>query len=49
VFEIEGLRYVAVAQELAGIPGTALGGAVADLSFRRDDIVAALDLLITGI
>ena len=49
VFEIEGKRYVAVAQELAGIPRAVLGGAVTDLSSGREGIIAALNLLIAGI
>ena len=49
VFEIEGRGYVVVTQEIAGIPRSTLGGAVIDLSSRRDDIVAALSLLIAGI
>jgi len=47
--EVDGKRYVAVAPELAGVSRKALGAQVGDLSDRRYDIVAALDLLITGI
>lgn len=46
--EILGESYVAVTPELAGIPRSVLGDAVAHLSHRRDEIVAALDLLLTG-
>jgi len=35
--------------QLAGIPVRRLGTQVADLAQYRDEIVAALDLLITGI
>jgi len=35
--------------QLAGIPVRRLGTKVADLTQHRDEIVAALDLLITGI
>jgi toxin CcdB len=34
---------------LAGVSLKSLGEQVADLSPRRDEIIAALDLLITGI
>ena len=39
----------AVTPELAGIPRKSLGVQVGDLSHRRYDIIAALDLLYTGI
>lgn len=48
-FEIDGKQYVMVTPQLAGIPKKLLGAKVADLSTRRDEILAALDLLITGI
>ena len=35
--------------ELAGVSRKALGAPVADLGHRRDEIVAALDFLVTGI
>lgn len=47
--EVDGKQYVMMTPQLAGIPKKLLGPAVASLSSRRDDIVAALDLLITGI
>lgn len=47
--DVEGASYIAVTPELAGIPRKALGARVADLAHRRNDIIAALDLLITGI
>ena len=46
---VDDASYVAVTSELAGIPEKALGAQVGDLSAHRYDIVAALDLLITGI
>ncbi len=49
VFEIEDLQYVMMTPQLAGIPRKSLGATVADLSAHRDAIIAALDLLITGI
>jgi toxin CcdB len=47
--EVDDASYVAVTPELAGIPRTSLGVQVGDLSHRRYDIIAALDLLLTGI
>jgi toxin CcdB len=47
--EINGAIYVAVTSELAGVSRKALGAPVADLGHRRDEIVAALDFLVTGI
>ena len=47
--EVQGKPYVAVTPQLAGISGKELGPQVGDLSSRRGEIIAALDLLITGI
>lgn len=47
--KIGGTEYVLVVQELAAIPMSALGAQVASLRSRRDDVVAALDLLFTGL
>lgn len=47
--EIDGAPYIAVTPELAGIPRKSLGVQVSDLSDRRYDVIAALDLLLTGI
>jgi len=46
---IRGVEYVLVFQELAAIPATALGDPVASLAERRSELVAAIDLLFTGI
>ncbi|MFZ5654156.1 MAG: CcdB family protein [Pseudomonadota bacterium] len=48
-FEIEGKQYVMMTPQLAGIARKQLGAQVSDLTAQRDDIIAALDLLITGI
>jgi toxin CcdB len=48
-FEVEGKQYVMMTPQLAGISKKQLGAKVADLSSHRDEIIAALDLLITGI
>lgn len=49
VFEIEGRRMVLLTPELAGVSRKPLGEKIASLADRRDSIIAALDLVITGI
>lgn len=49
VFEIEGKSFAMMTPQIAGIPKQSLGTVAADFSANRDEIVAALDLLITGI
>ncbi len=49
ILDIEGKLHVMVTPQLAGISKKQLGALVADLSSERDAIIAALDLLITGI
>lgn len=48
-FKIKGMAVVMSAAELAGVPGRSLGDKVATLKSRRDEIIAALDMLFTGI
>lgn len=48
-FKIKGIAVVMSAAELAGIPNRALGDKVTSLKSKRDEIIAALDLLFTGI
>lgn len=48
-FEVDGARMVMDTLQLAGVPRKALGKPVADLSTERAAILAALDLLISGI
>jgi toxin CcdB len=48
LFNIEGRSVVMSTTDLAVVPATALREMVADLSNRRGDIIAALDLLFTG-
>lgn len=43
------VQYVLVFQELAAIPASALGARVCSLAARRDELIAAVDLLFTGI
>jgi toxin CcdB len=49
VFEWEQEHYLLVIQEMAAIPANNLGGKVAELDALRSEILAAVDLLITGI
>ncbi|MCC7049103.1 MAG: CcdB family protein [Alphaproteobacteria bacterium] len=48
-FRIKGQALVLSTAELAGVPRAALGPAVANLAHAGDAIIAAVDLLITGI
>lgn len=48
-FVVEGKRYAMVTPQLAGIERKLLGTEVTVLSAHRAEIVAALDLLLTGI
>ncbi len=48
-FKIKGVAVVMSTAELAGIPTRSVGDKVASLRNRRDEIIAALDLLFTGI
>ena len=49
IVPILGVDHVALFQELAAIPEKALRDPVASLAVRRGELVAALDLLFTGI
>lgn len=48
-FKIKGLAVVMSTAELAGVSNRSLGDKVASLKNKRDEIIAALDLLFTGI
>ncbi len=48
-FKIKGVAVVMSTAELAGVSNRALGDKVASLKNKRDEIIAALDLLFTGI
>lgn len=48
VFEVEGKQYAMLTPQLAGISKQQVGPQVADLARHRDEIIAALDLLLTG-
>lgn len=49
VFDVDGKPYVMLTPQLAGISKQQVGAKIADLTRHRDAIIAALDLLITGI
>ncbi len=49
IFKIKGVAVVMSTAELAGIANRSLGNKVATLKNKRDEIIAALDLLFTGI
>lgn len=49
VFEIAGERFVLLIQEMAGVPIKPLGKAVANLQEKRADILAALDVVFSGV
>ncbi|GAA4411390.1 CcdB family protein [Quisquiliibacterium transsilvanicum] len=49
VFELEGREFVFVTPELAGVSRSVLGRKVASLASRRHEIVAAFDMLISGV
>jgi len=46
---IEGVEYVMVFQELAAIPAASLTEPIASLAHRRAELIAAVDLIFTGI
>lgn len=47
-FQIDGKKFILMTPQLAGISIKDVGDAVGDLVRYRSDVVAALDLLITG-
>ena len=49
LLDVDRKSYAMLTSQLAGIDKKRLGSPVADLSYRRHDILAAVDLLITGI
>jgi toxin CcdB len=48
-FKIKGVAVVMSTGELAGLPMRTFGAKVTSLKNKRDEIIAALDLLFTGI
>ena len=49
VFEIEDRKFALLTPEVAGVSAKVLGERIGNLSGRRGDIIAALDLVFTGI
>lgn len=49
VVEVEGTQHAILFQEMAALPAHLLGEPIANLRSRRDELIAALDLLFTGI
>ncbi|MDA8231157.1 MAG: CcdB family protein [Magnetospirillum sp.] len=49
VFEVGGEPFVLLTVQLAGVSPRTLGERIATFAHRRDEIVAALDFLFTGI
>ena len=49
IFKIKGQQVVMSTAELAGVSARTIGEKVATLKAKRDEIIAALDLLFTGI
>lgn len=49
VFEIDGRHYAMLTPQLAGVSMKQVGSKVVDVAQYREEIMAALDLLITGI
>lgn len=47
--KVREVEYVMVFQEMATVPTSALGEPVVSLAHRRSELVAAIDLLFTGI
>lgn len=49
IIEVEGSKYLLLTPQLAGVAVTELGQSLGVFSSQRDEIVAALDFLITGV
>jgi toxin CcdB len=49
ILEIDGINYIALTQQIAGIDRKALGKEVCDLAQYRSEIISALDFVISGI
>jgi toxin CcdB len=49
IVEIEGKKFIALTQQIAGINRNSLGKKAADLSKYRSEIIAAMDFVISGV
>ncbi len=47
--EVAGKAYLVMTPQLAGIPARYIGAQVASMANRRDEIISALDMLVSGI
>ncbi len=47
-FQLDGIPHVMVMSQMIALPGAQIGPAIGDASAWRDEIVAAVDLLISG-
>ena len=47
--KVKGKQYIALTNEMAGVPRRALGEQVENIAELRADVIRALDLLFTGI
>ena len=47
-FQLEGIPHVILMSQMIALPRTRIGAAVGDASAWRDEIVAAVDLLVSG-
>ncbi len=49
IVEIDGNKYAAITQQIAGIERTLLGAEVINISNHRSEFIDAIDLIISGI
>jgi toxin CcdB len=47
-FQFDGLPHVLIMSQMIALPGAQIGPAIGDASALRDEIVAAVDLLVSG-
>lgn len=45
---LDGVPHIIIMSQLVAIPGTQIGSVISDASAWRDEIVAAIDLLVSG-
>ncbi len=49
IVEIDGVKFAALTQQIAGIDRTLLGAEVTNISDYRSEFIDAIDLIISGI
>lgn len=47
-FQLDGVQYVILMSQIIALPGNQLGAVIGDASAWRDEILAAIDLLVSG-